>query len=250
MKTIGANLQTSTQIHNIEGTILSFKFLISFPNHSRFLFILILILIMTDLYDLPLYQPDIEYDIDSSDDDEEEEEVNDKFEMAQYDLDVVDEALLNPHNKEFMDHFGFKIQVKTDDEGSSDEDTSDEEQESNEHTPESVPEMPEDNAKDTSLYPEEEEAVIGQDKPIKRPTSVVSNVDMSRPSQTLEQRRISRQSMVQNRSSLVIKKFFHHNHKYDSERQTLLKQEALDLLSTCKEKEKAVDWGKVYARFS
>ncbi|EIE90101.1 hypothetical protein RO3G_14812 [Rhizopus delemar RA 99-880] len=197
---------------------------------------------MTDLYDLPLYQPDIEYDIDSSDDDEEEEEVNDKFEMAQYDLDVVDEALLNPHNKEFMDHFGFKIQVKTDDEGSSDEDTSDEEQESNEHTPESVPEMPEDNAKDTSLYPEEEEAVIGQDKPIKRPTSVVSNVDMSRPSQTLEQRRISRQSMVQNRSSLVIKKFFHHNHKYDSERQTLLKQEALDLLSTCKEKEKAVDW--------
>jgi hypothetical protein len=249
MKTIGANLQTSTQIHNIEGTILSFKFLISFPNHLKLLFIPVIIIIMTDLYDLPLHQPDIEYDIDSSDDDEEEEEeVNDKFEMAQYDLDVVDEALLNPHNKEFMDHFGFKIQVKTDDEGSSDEDTSDEEQESKEHIPESVPEMPEDNVKDTSLYPEEE-AVIGQDKPVKRPTSVVSNVDMSRPSQTLEQRRISRQSMVQNRSSLVIKKFFHHNHKYDSERQTLLKQEALDLLSTCKDKEKAVDWGNIYAIF-
>lgn len=48
---------------------------------------------------------------------------DDNFSLHEFDLDVVDEALLNPHNKEFSDHFGFRIHVKTDDE--LDDDTSD-----------------------------------------------------------------------------------------------------------------------------
>lgn len=62
---------------------------------------------MTTLYDQP-------YDSDSSDD---------NFELNEYDLDVVDDALLNPNRSEYLDHFGFKIQVRTDDESSSDDDS-------------------------------------------------------------------------------------------------------------------------------
>ncbi|KAF7721125.1 GTPase-activating protein [Apophysomyces ossiformis] len=47
----------------------------------------------------------------------------DSFSLYEYDLDVVDDALLNPDSGEYLDHFGFTIQVKTDDEY--DEDTSD-----------------------------------------------------------------------------------------------------------------------------
>ncbi|KAI8986941.1 rab-GTPase-TBC domain-containing protein [Pilobolus umbonatus] len=50
-------------------------------------------------------------------------EDTDYDEMVEYDLDVVDDALMNPHNKEFMDHFGFTIHVRTDDEDSSDDDS-------------------------------------------------------------------------------------------------------------------------------
>ncbi|ORX54569.1 hypothetical protein DM01DRAFT_1407397 [Hesseltinella vesiculosa] len=47
------------------------------------------------------------------------------FELHDYDLDVVDEALADPNRNEYSDHFGFRIQVKTDDELS--DDTSDDE---------------------------------------------------------------------------------------------------------------------------
>ncbi|KAI7893439.1 eukaryotic and archaeal DNA primase, large subunit-domain-containing protein [Mucor mucedo] len=64
---------------------------------------------MTTLYDQPYNS-----DSDSSDD---------NFELNEYDLDVVDDALLNPNRSEYLDHFGFKIQVRTDDESSSDDDS-------------------------------------------------------------------------------------------------------------------------------
>ncbi|CDH49118.1 rab gtpase activator [Lichtheimia corymbifera JMRC:FSU:9682] len=38
------------------------------------------------------------------------------FSLCEYDLDVVDDALNNPTRGEYRDHFGFHIQVKTDDE--------------------------------------------------------------------------------------------------------------------------------------
>lgn len=46
-----------------------------------------------------------------------------RFSLTEYDLDVVDDALLNPDSTEFHDHFGFRIEVKTDDEDSSDSDS-------------------------------------------------------------------------------------------------------------------------------
>ncbi|KAF7727537.1 GTPase-activating protein [Apophysomyces ossiformis] len=47
----------------------------------------------------------------------------DNFSLHEYDLDVVDDALMNPNGTQYLDHFGFTIQVKTDDEY--DDDTSD-----------------------------------------------------------------------------------------------------------------------------
>ncbi|KAI9011918.1 rab-GTPase-TBC domain-containing protein [Phycomyces nitens] len=55
-----------------------------------------------------------------------------EFSLCEYDLDVVDDALQNPGNSEFKDHFGFKIHVRTDDEDSSDSDSD----------PEDVPSKP------------------------------------------------------------------------------------------------------------
>lgn len=53
----------------------------------------------------------------------ESESEEEGLEMAEYDLEVVDDALLNPNSSEYLDHFGFKIQVRTDDEDSSDDDS-------------------------------------------------------------------------------------------------------------------------------
>lgn len=71
---------------------------------------------MTTLYDIP--NQNREYY--STSDSEMEDDV---FELNEYDLDVVDDALLNPNNSEYLDHFGFKIHVRTDDESSSDDDS-------------------------------------------------------------------------------------------------------------------------------
>ncbi|CAO3647372.1 unnamed protein product [Mucor hiemalis] len=68
---------------------------------------------MTTLYDIPTKEHNAPY-YDTTD----SEEQDDGYEMAEYDLDVVDDALLNPNNSEYLDHFGFKIQVRTDDESS------------------------------------------------------------------------------------------------------------------------------------
>lgn len=43
--------------------------------------------------------------------------------LNDYDLNVVDEAMLHPEKEEYIDHFGFRVQVKTDNEY--DQDTSD-----------------------------------------------------------------------------------------------------------------------------
>ncbi|KAI8149121.1 rab-GTPase-TBC domain-containing protein [Fennellomyces sp. T-0311] len=64
-------------------------------------------------------------DADESEQDSHSED--ERFSLCDYDLDVVDEALMNPNNSEYRDHFGFTIQVKTDDEDSSDSDSDREE---------------------------------------------------------------------------------------------------------------------------
>jgi hypothetical protein len=46
--------------------------------------------------------------------------------MNDFDLNVVDEALIHPEKPEYVDHFGFTVQVKTDNE--SDSSDSDDEQ--------------------------------------------------------------------------------------------------------------------------
>ncbi|CEP11275.1 hypothetical protein [Parasitella parasitica] len=70
---------------------------------------------MTTLYDPPAATYNDYYESES---DQEEGD-----EMANFDLDVVDDALLNPTSSEYLDHFGFKIHVRTDDESSSDDDS-------------------------------------------------------------------------------------------------------------------------------
>ncbi|KAG1218682.1 hypothetical protein G6F35_008124 [Rhizopus arrhizus] len=201
--------------------------------------------------------------------------------MAQYDLDVVDEALLNPHNTEFMDHFGFKIQVKTDDEassgeeegpdnqtvttttGNSDNDSSD--MSSIETNITSPPRSHSDDDIKPAFYPST--VPILKSPPIKssnrasiistisskfkRPVSVISIPPLpspaptivSRPSETFQRRRASRRSILPNRSSVIVKKFSHYNHKYDSEKQALLKQQAMESLASCRENDTdTADW--------
>lgn len=75
---------------------------------------------MTTLYDIPSNK---EHNASYYDTTDSEAEQDDGYEMAEYDLDVVDDALLHPNNSEYLDHFGFKIQVRTDDESSSDDDS-------------------------------------------------------------------------------------------------------------------------------
>lgn len=221
---------------------------------------------MTELYDPPVNS--IDYD-DSS------EEEDPKFEMAQYDLDVVDEALLNPHNTEFKDHFGFTIQVKTDDEASSDQDSSSEEeadqnseekdvkQKSQEFEEVEMNQNNKDNDINSTIKPSEDTSnnihqAIYPDTPNpfdddnqsdrssvsrQRVSSVTSlSSDISRPSETLQQRRISRKSLINNRSLVITKKFIHYNHKLDSERHAHLKQEAMDRVASCRENN-TIDWG-------
>ncbi|RCH99201.1 hypothetical protein CU098_004737, partial [Rhizopus stolonifer] len=220
---------------------------------------------MTELYDPPVNS--IDYD-DSS------EEEDPKFEMAQYDLDVVDEALLNPHNTEFKDHFGFTIQVKTDDEASSDQDSSSEEeadqnseekdvkQKSQEFEEVEMNQNNKDNDINSTIKPSEDTSnnihqAIYPDTPNpfdddnqsdrssvsrQRVSSVTSlSSDISRPSETLQQRRISRKSLINNRSLVITKKFIHYNHKLDSERHAHLKQEAMDRVASCRENN-TIDW--------
>ncbi|KAI8098480.1 rab-GTPase-TBC domain-containing protein [Halteromyces radiatus] len=70
--------------------------------------------------------------------DSEKEHDNHEFDLHEYDLDVVDSVLNNPHQNEYYDHFGFKIEVKTDDEDSEDtsddEDTNDDDNENSKNT--------------------------------------------------------------------------------------------------------------------
>ncbi|KAI9252455.1 rab-GTPase-TBC domain-containing protein [Sporodiniella umbellata] len=221
---------------------------------------------MTTLVDQPVYK---EYH--SDEESSEEETVTSEFQMAQYDLDVVDEALLNPHNKEFMDHFGFKIQVKTDDEGSSEDDSSsDEDDDDDEEEEEKLTDHHTAGTSDDDMssiettvtspprshYSKEESSVPILKSPpahsnnrtsiistlsnkFKRPTSMppvpaipLSPEAVSRPSQTFQQRRMSRKSMgLRQSSQIVIKRFTHYDHTYDSEKQAGLKQEALATLA-------------------
>ncbi|ORZ24611.1 rab-GTPase-TBC domain-domain-containing protein [Absidia repens] len=58
----------------------------------------------------------------------EKEEQAGKFDLHDYDMDVINNALTDAHQTEYHDHFGFNVQVKTDDEDSvdsSDQDGSD-----------------------------------------------------------------------------------------------------------------------------
>lgn len=67
--------------------------------------------------------PDSLSDTDDSERGDDVPHGENRFSLTEYDLDVVDDALLNPDSTEFRDHFGFRIEVKTDDEDSSDSDS-------------------------------------------------------------------------------------------------------------------------------
>ncbi|CAO3596533.1 unnamed protein product [Absidia cylindrospora] len=65
--------------------------------------------------------------------DSEKEEDDHDFDLHDYNLDVVDTVLNNPNQSEYYDHFGFKIEVKTDDEDSDDSSDEDNDEEHTDH---------------------------------------------------------------------------------------------------------------------
>lgn len=94
-----------------------------------------------------------------------------------FDLDVVDDALLHPEKPEYIDHFGFKVQVKTDNEY--DPDTSESEDEF-----EDASSLKSDNLKikDTSLSQEDYGVII--------PTTTVIDKSTIRRDSTIQEEQI------------------------------------------------------------
>lgn len=78
---------------------------------------------MTELAHPPPGIPQCDTHSDMDESEQEDHSEDEHFSLCEYDLDVVDEALANPNSAEYRDHFGFRIQVKTDDE--QDDDSSD-----------------------------------------------------------------------------------------------------------------------------
>ncbi|OBZ87748.1 GTPase-activating protein GYP5 [Choanephora cucurbitarum] len=254
---------------------------------------------MTTLYDTPInHQKDL---YESGSDYEENDE---SLEMAEYDLDVVDDALLNPNSHEYMDHFGFKIHVRTDDESSSG-DESDFEQVKKKTMP-AVPSTTstatsDDDSIDTTLttphqvyaqrsldqkspvvpilknpparqrsatYDSRESKETHRSstsqnsarysilssfmKPATRPSSVVSVQSISRPSESYQRRQSKRYSDKpqvigtprspganhRHFDKLVsrFRRFSHNDHKYDSEKHVMLKEQAMEELGHYRDK--------------
>jgi hypothetical protein len=199
---------------------------------------------MTTLYDPPAVKPKHNtYYLSDTEGDDTDEQV---FEMADYDLDVVDDALLNPNSSQYLDHFGFMINVKTDDESSSDDDS----EVSDHEAP--VPTKP----RSSSLS--ESDTFFRHP----RPSSVTSiHSPIPRPSQSYQQRHKrypdayigTPKSPTTNdrhfdKLASKFRRFSHNDHQYDSESHTMLKQEALHELNAYREKggiqNNSINWGK------
>ncbi|KAG0168026.1 GTPase-activating protein [Apophysomyces sp. BC1034] len=86
---------------------------------------------------------------------------DDNFSLCEYDLDVVDDALLNPNGTEYLDHFGFTIQVKTDDEY--DDDTSDSDSDFDEKNEPVTKQQPKDSTRFSSENPHKKSASSSSD---------------------------------------------------------------------------------------
>ncbi|KAI9331903.1 eukaryotic and archaeal DNA primase, large subunit-domain-containing protein [Pilaira anomala] len=207
---------------------------------------------MTTLYDIP--NQNREYY--STSDSEMEDDV---FELNEYDLDVVDDALLNPNNSEYLDHFGFKIHVRTDDESSSDDDSDyDERPNSN-----NKPLTSDDDSVDTNLATPHDGGTNHSKKEFTKTNNSIQSPVISRPSQTFQQRQSKRYSEIphhlsgsprspasnhKNFDKLVSKfrRFSHNDHQYDSEKHLQLKEEALAELQIYREKggieNNSIDW--------
>ncbi|KAI9483560.1 MAG: eukaryotic and archaeal DNA primase, large subunit-domain-containing protein [Benjaminiella poitrasii] len=178
----------------------------------------------------------------SSDSDKEE-----GYDMTEYDLDVVDDALLNPESSEYMDHFGFKIQVRTDDELSSDDDSnqSDRQQTKNDNDDEDRRSTRSATSMETTSYPAKNEDTQRSNS-IKKSTrtrqSILSN--LNNPFSKSSSGRPSSITSLQSPSVLPRPSQFSHNdHRYDSEKHMQLKEEALAELKLNKEKDETkTDW--------
>lgn len=135
-----------------------------------------------------------------------------------YDLDVVDEALLHPEKPEYIDHFGFTVQVKTDNEY--DIDTSDSEYE--------------DASSNKNTTTNGESLAVNENGDCSLPVSPNNN------SITIKEEEIKSKSYY----DLLVSKSttFHH----DSEKQVKLKQETTHNLELLKENslQEETDWGK------
>lgn len=219
---------------------------------------------MTTLYDPPVTMQYEKHDyITNTERDDDESDVEQQaFEMADYDLDVVDDALLNPNSSEYLDHFGFRIQVKTDDESSSDDDSviSEHKLEPNSRKKQRSSSL---SSVDSSIFVK-----------TARPSSVTSiNSPIPRPSQSYQQRHHGRyseeaytfigmpkSSTVNNQQfdklASTFKRFSHNDHHFESEKHIKLKQKTLYELQLQKEKggiqNNSINWGNrlFYKKFS
>ncbi|KAI8987309.1 eukaryotic and archaeal DNA primase, large subunit-domain-containing protein [Mycotypha africana] len=167
------------------------------------------------------------------------------YDITEFDLDVVDDALLNPNSKEYMDHFGFRIQVRTDDEESSDDGSMSDYSPVSVGHPQQQQQHQEEQHKD-SLDNEDEEDVV-----IKRATrtnfSPISTTTSMTPTTTTTTTTTARTTTTANNRS-DYKRLSHQEHKLDSDEHLALKKDALAYLKQLKEQDQGsndkshIDW--------
>ncbi|KAI9030926.1 eukaryotic and archaeal DNA primase, large subunit-domain-containing protein [Phycomyces nitens] len=182
-----------------------------------------------------------------------DDSVPEPYELSQFDLDIVDDALANPHSAEFCDHFGFTIQVQTDDEDTSSSGSEDEEddQKSLSDAARADPMDPQGYRRhDSSLIPKPEESVglkrasslTNSIRSVKSAESARTSINIERPSQVYQERQSKRLSEIYKTSVEFGKTAQETAHPRETPRQIALKEETMANLNSLKGTNNDYDW--------
>ncbi|KAI7868588.1 eukaryotic and archaeal DNA primase, large subunit-domain-containing protein [Spinellus fusiger] len=181
------------------------------------------------------------------------------FELSQYDIDVVEDALDNPDSSEFRDHFGFTIKVETDNEITSSE--SEQESDTESHYSTTTAERRATSSKRESISRKRSNSLTSTTTSLRTSTSTRPSSQIERPSQVYQERQNKRHSEIyktEASSSLpsslttgpsyyeMLKAKFgmasHDTRTRESPKQLALKEETTSSLEHWKEKNDDYDW--------
>ncbi|KAL0091882.1 eukaryotic and archaeal DNA primase, large subunit-domain-containing protein [Phycomyces blakesleeanus] len=191
-----------------------------------------------------------------------DDSVPEPYELSQFDLDIVDDALQNPHSSEFCDHFGFTIQVQTDDEATSSSESEGEDDDQNSISDATRLDQPDSSVQDyrrhdnpgppEKKYPKKKPAVLRTDTHSRR-----TSINIERPSQVYQERQSKRLSEIYKTAveaspaapsyyDMLKAKFGkptqENVHPRETPRQIALKEETASSLKSLKDTNNDYDW--------